>query len=634
MDDIPRGFSRDLLNRIRSGLLRVESKYCDGIDVNVCLKESYDVYAGRLQEAGRTLDETLLTESIPAWVFQWAVARNWLPYPPLRPRRNNTAPTDRKYISSHEPVPEDELTVPFGCYKVTDWYKADVIKRLGSRISHWQAEALDPIAAGGLSKRKEALDKDREIRGERRDSPELSVDNAHDLPEIKKEALVILGAAFDALDDSTNPLRAIWSAVVGRESAGKWTLVPETDATYSVRIRLGYLAGQAVRALRRKSKRIPQLREHDPILARHERSQGNSDLVLGGVQDRWLRAWLELLRENSPEFKGSTGSGAIGRHKYTLHSGIIKNVCRASGNYCLQFASKFVQDHRAPKKPAMKAGHPTSRNVRSLRSRKTHRASSDNATDNSLTGVMNLAELPAKFQSSFEAAKAKAELKYATRAERFPHHPQFADPALHFPELIQDVFFAFCTEARNASRAGVWSVAQARKASDAALPVICDFYFVRECGSDSDAKKSRFRVTFTRTVVDDPQWKRHNSDLAELAERKSIPSGGAKKNRRFRGTKNGRPARAKLTAATSESRDLHAMVDAFLRRCNEQSKLKVNLIRKHICLAVGHKKPRQFQYWQAQSKKASKADDKNFRRILAMTPDEFVAVLSHKGILS
>jgi hypothetical protein len=422
MDDIPRGFPRDLFNRIRSGLLRVESKHRDGIDSNVCLKESYDVYAGRLQEAGWTLDETLLTESIPAWVFQWAVARNWLPYPPLRVRRNNAAPTNGKYSSSHEPVPEDELTVPFGCYKVTDWYKADVIKRFGSRISHWQAEALDPISAGRIE--------------------------------------------------------------------------------------------------------------------------------------------------------------------------------------------------------------------RSRRTGKAHRASPDNAADDNLNGVMNLVELPAKFQSSFEAAKAKAELEYATRAERFPHHPQFADPALHFPKLIQDVFFAFCTEARNASRAGVWSVAQTRKASDAALPVICDFYFVRECGSDSNAKKSRFRVTFTRTVVHDPQWKRHNLDLAELAERKSIPSGGAKKNRRVRGTKNGRPARTKLTAATSESRDLHAMVDAFLQRCNEQSKLKVKLIRKHICLAVGHKKPRQFQYWQAQSKKASKADEKNFLRILAMTPDEFVAVLSHKGILS
>jgi hypothetical protein len=195
MDEIPQEFSCDLLNSIRSGLLRVESKHRDGMDVNVCLKESYDVYARRLQEAGRTLDETLLTESIPAWVFQWAVARHWLPYPPLRPRRNNTAPTDGKYISSHEPVPEDELTVPFGCYKVTDWYKADVIKRLGSRISHWQAEALVPVAVGGFSQPKQALGKDREMRGGRKDSPELSADNANDLPEIKEQALGILGAA-------------------------------------------------------------------------------------------------------------------------------------------------------------------------------------------------------------------------------------------------------------------------------------------------------------------------------------------------------------------------------------------------------------------------------------------------------
>jgi hypothetical protein len=55
--------------------------------------------------------------------------------------------------SAFVPIPESELTVQFGCYKVTDWYKADVIKRLGSRIAYWQAEALVPRAAEGASSR-------------------------------------------------------------------------------------------------------------------------------------------------------------------------------------------------------------------------------------------------------------------------------------------------------------------------------------------------------------------------------------------------------------------------------------------------------------------------------------------------
>lgn len=202
MDDIPQEFSGDLLNGIRSGLLRVESKRRDGLDVNSCLKESYDVYAGRLREAGRTLDETLLTEAIPGWVFQWAVANKWLPYPPFRPRRNSdTAPTNGKYISSHEPVPEEELTVPFGCYKVTGWYKADVMKRLGSRISHWQAEALDSLAAGGFSKSKQALGKEGEMQGVREASSELCAGNADGLPKIKQQALGVLEAADARAED-------------------------------------------------------------------------------------------------------------------------------------------------------------------------------------------------------------------------------------------------------------------------------------------------------------------------------------------------------------------------------------------------------------------------------------------------
>jgi hypothetical protein len=164
MDDIPQEFPGDLLNSIRAGLLRVHSKHIDGLILTECLKEGYDVYAGLLHAAGWPLTETLLTESIPAWLFQWAVRRNWLPYPPQRTRaggsshpqqnrRDKPAFVSGKYMSSHEPIPVDELTVAFGAYKVTDWYKADVMKRLGSRIAYWQAEAsVSGAGLGALSK--------------------------------------------------------------------------------------------------------------------------------------------------------------------------------------------------------------------------------------------------------------------------------------------------------------------------------------------------------------------------------------------------------------------------------------------------------------------------------------------------
>jgi hypothetical protein len=56
------------------------------------------------------------------------------------------------------------------------------------------------------------------------------------------------------------------------------------------------------------------------------------------------------------------------------------------------------------------------------------------------------------------------------------------------------------------------------------VPIICDFYFVREHPICSDEQKAAFRVAFTRTAFDDPQGKRHLSELNALAEGASIPS--------------------------------------------------------------------------------------------------------------
>jgi hypothetical protein len=72
------------------------------------------------------------------------------------------------------------------------------------------------------------------------------------------------------------------------------------------------------------------------------------------------------------------------------------------------------------------------------------------------------------------------------------------------------------------------------------------------------------------------------------------------------------------------------LVDDFLGRCNREAGLEVELVRKHISLAVGHKYPRQFQYWQASDPRATAADNRNFGRILRMTPAEFVKVLREK----
>jgi len=140
-----------------------------------------------------------------------------------------------------------------------------------------------------------------------------------------------------------------------------------------------------------------------------------------------------------------------------------------------------------------------------------------------LEGAMNLPELPPKFQDCFEAAKAKAELEYATRFARFPHYSPLTE-SLHHIKRIQDVLFAYCKEARNACREGNWTAAQVRLATEAAVPMISDFYFVREHENASDAQRSAFRVASWRTVNDDSQWKQHLSELAALAGGVSIGS--------------------------------------------------------------------------------------------------------------
>jgi hypothetical protein len=87
------------------------------------------------------------------------------------------------------------------------------------------------------------------------------------------------------------------------------------------------------------------------------------------------------------------------------------------------------------------------------------------------------------------------------------------------------------------------------------------------------------------------------------------------------------PAQELAVATTERTK----MVDDFLVQCNRES-VGFKVRRKHIWLAVGHARARQFQYWQEGSDKATDADDRAFRRILRMSPAEFIALLKKKGI--
>jgi hypothetical protein len=86
-----------------------------------------------------------------------------------------------------------------------------------------------------------------------------------------------------------------------------------------------------------------------------------------------------------------------------------------------------------------------------------------------------------------------------------------------------------------------------------------------------------------------------------------------------------------LPELTEGGSDWRAVVDNFIRKCGQETPLKVT--RKHIWKAAGHATARQFEYWQAWDAKTIAQDDQNFRRILSMSPTDFVALLKKKGII-
>jgi hypothetical protein len=152
------------------------------------------------------------------------------------------------------------------------------------------------------------------------------------------------------------------------------------------------------------------------------------------------------------------------------------------------------------------------------------RARTNPARESAMWATNRLSELPEKLQNAFEAAKARAKSEYATRAQRFPSNPQFADSPFHLPVLIHTVFLEFCAQARLACRDRHWTPTRVGRATDAMWPLICDFYLVRERGACSDEQKSRVRTVYWHTVTDDQRWKEHLSELAAMAERGSNPA--------------------------------------------------------------------------------------------------------------
>jgi len=82
----------------------------------------------------------------------------------------------------------------------------------------------------------------------------------------------------------------------------------------------------------------------------------------------------------------------------------------------------------------------------------------------------------------------------------------------------------------------------------------------------------------------------------------------------------------------AQQRDRRAAVEAFLLECNKLLNPGSKVVKRHLWQAAGHTDRRQFQYWQSGSEEATAEDDRNFRRILRMSPADFLALLQKKGI--
>lgn len=159
--------------------------------------------------------------------------------------------------------------------------------------------------------------------------------------------------------------------------------------------------------------------------------------------------------------------------------------------------------------------------------------------------------LPGNFQNAFEVARLKADLKYLTRAGAFPHHPQFAEAPLHRIIRVQDEFFSYCSEARNAFRSGLWALAELNRAVDIAWPAICDSYMARQFAASAE-DVARLRVVAWKTVEGDPRWTHHHTELLAIAEAKSV--GGEPASN----ASSAEPERDTKASADSPNNDGHA----------------------------------------------------------------------------
>jgi hypothetical protein len=209
----------------------------------------------------------------------------------------------------------------------------------------------------------------------------------------------------------------------------------------------------------------------------------------------------------------------------------------------------------------------------------------------------------------------------------------------------------FTSEACELVRQGIWSV---ERVEEAALE------FLRLCTIEAASSKGFDRLggTFGRDWIGNwghikprvmrefkrsDEWRQFQEELLQVAECQAGRTSGAGTSLREKtveGVGDVPLAQNEEAISTTElpvrraaqERDRRAAVEAFLLDCNKLSERGSKVARKHIWQAAGHRHSRQFEYWQSGSEEATEEDDRNFRRLLSMSPADFLALLQKKGI--
>lgn len=228
-------------------------------------------------------------------------------------------------------------------------------------------------------------------------------------------------------------------------------------------------------------------------------------------------------------------------------------------------------------------------------------------------------EFSLEARARIEAARVKAlrELEEARGLKLDGWIVRTRDQAAFYAYIMR-VFLAFGREACQLAARGAWAVDRARSEAEEFLRVFT-IHAYYEHGHDrsgrefpkmtSDGGGSLLKEV-KRSFRSTDEWRQFETELLTVAERQA-------------GLDSSSPA--------DQGVDRRAEVDAFLMKCEKESSMRIT--RTHIWQAAGHRTARQFQFWQNSDPKATTQDDQNFRRIVAMTADEFLDLLKKQKII-